>query len=118
MALTLSNRETFLALQWIEAEPGRRAHFRELATNLQKRYQEAAIPRLSDAILLELEEALPKVEGLAGELLKSGMLKVNFYEFALALILESESKTYSSLTAPPLWREDTGSLYSTQTSRS
>ena len=93
MALTLSNRETFLALQWLESDPARRQHFYEMAARLSKRYQEGAIPELSDAIFIALQQDLPKLDGLASDLMSSGLAKVNFYELALALILESESKT-------------------------
>jgi hypothetical protein len=34
MALTFSNRETFLVLQWMESEPMRRQHFTNLARRL------------------------------------------------------------------------------------
>jgi hypothetical protein len=99
MALTLSNRETFLALQWLESDADRREHFLQLASRLSERYQEAAIPQLSDAIFSRLQENLPKVDGLASELLSSGLSKINFYELALALILEAESKTGGRITA-------------------
>ena len=99
MALTLSNRETFLALQWLESDPDRREHFTQLASRLSQRYREAAIPQLSDAIFTSLHEDLPKLDGLASDLLKSGLSKINFYELALALILESESKTGTRIFA-------------------
>ena len=92
MALTLSNRETFLALQWLESDAERREHFRGRAVQLSRRYQEAAIPRLSDELLSRLEEDLPKLEGLASQLLNSGIAKINFYELSLALILECEDQ--------------------------
>jgi hypothetical protein len=44
MALTLSNRETYLALQWLESDLDRREHFREMAFRLSKRHHEAAAP--------------------------------------------------------------------------
>jgi hypothetical protein len=90
MSLTLSNRETFLALQWLESDPDRRERFRQLASRLSKRYQEAAIPHLSDAIFSSLQEDLPQLDGLASDLLSSGLSKINFYELSLALILENE----------------------------
>jgi hypothetical protein len=93
MALTLSNRETFLALQWLESDPDRREHFRHLASRLSQRYREAAIPQLSDAIFSSLQEALPKLDGFASDLLNSGLSRINFYELSLALILESETTT-------------------------
>ena len=99
MALTLSNRETFRALHWLESDPDRREHFRQLASRLSQRYREAAIPQLSDAIFSRLQEDLPKLDGLASELLSSGLSKINFYELALALILEAESKTGGRITA-------------------
>jgi hypothetical protein len=102
MALTLSNRETFLALQWLESDPERRSHFRDLASTLSKRYQEAAIPQLSDAIFAGLQENLPELDGLASQLLSSGLSKINFYELALALILESESATVRPVAQMPL----------------
>jgi hypothetical protein len=97
MALTLSNRETFLALQWLESDPDRREHFRQLASRLSQRYQEAAIPQLSDAIFSSLQDSLPKLDGFASDLLSSGLSKINFYELSLALILESETKTSARL---------------------
>jgi hypothetical protein len=91
MALTLSNRETFLALQWLEADEQRRLELRRLAGALSKRGQELAIPQLSDAIFGRLQEELPKLDGLAAQLMGSGLAKINFYELALALLLEAES---------------------------
>ncbi len=92
MALTLSNRETFLALQWLESDAERREHFRQLSAQLYRRYQEAAIPRLSEAIYVGLRADMPQLEGLAAQLLGSGMAKINFYELSLALILEQDGQ--------------------------
>ena len=99
MALTLSNRETFLALQWLESDPERREHFRESGARLSQRYHEAAIPRLSDEIFSRLQEDLPKLDGLASQLLNSGIAKINFYELSLALILESQDTTSARMLA-------------------
>jgi hypothetical protein len=89
MALTFSNRETFLVLQWLEGRPERHDFFRKLAKTLAAITTETAVPRLADAILAELESELPKLDGIAGEMLQSGLRRVAFYELALALVLET-----------------------------
>jgi hypothetical protein len=93
MALTFSNRETFLVLQWLEGVPERHEFFRNLAKTLACITTETAVPRLADAILAELESEFPKLDGIAGEMLQSGLRRVAFYELALALVLETGAKT-------------------------
>jgi hypothetical protein len=89
MALTFSNRETFLVLQWLESRPERYRYFRDLARRLAGITAETAVPRLAGAILAELELEMPKLDGLAAEMLQSGLRRVAFYELALALVLET-----------------------------
>jgi hypothetical protein len=89
MALTFRNRETFLVLQWLENKPGRHHHFTDLARRLADMTAETAVPRLARAILTELESELPKLDGIAAEMLQSGLRRVAFYELALALVLET-----------------------------
>ena len=93
MALTFSNRETFLVLQWLESKPERHHYYASLARSLAAINSETAVPRLADAILTELESELPKLDGIAGEMLQSGLRRVAFYELALALVLDTGAKT-------------------------
>ena len=93
MALTFSNRETFLVLQWLEGKPERHHHYASLARRLAAINSETAVPHLADAILTELESELPKLDGIPGELLQSGLRRVAFYELALALVLDTGAKT-------------------------
>jgi hypothetical protein len=93
MALTFSNRETFLVLQWLESRAERYYYFTSLARRLATINSETAVPHLADAILTELESELPKLDGIAGELLQSGLRRVAFYELALALVLETGGET-------------------------
>ena len=99
MAMTLTSRETFLALSWIEAEPERREHFRKLASDLSRRYKDDAVPRLSDELLSSLQHALPALGNPWSQLMGSAISKINFYELSMALILESENPTEASTTA-------------------
>ena len=86
MACTLSNRETFAVMQWLEADELRRARIRERAQKLTHVGIEYAIPRMSDYIFLELQQELPDLQGITAELLKGGLRKVNFLELAHALL--------------------------------
>jgi hypothetical protein len=88
MALTISNRETFTVLDWLEADPERKAWWRQQAERLAKLDRASAIPRLSDLIYEELNKELPDGGGICGELLKSGLLRVHFFELALALLVD------------------------------
>jgi hypothetical protein len=93
MPLTYSNRETFLVLQWLEGKPERHGYFKDLARRLAGINADTAVPRLAEAILAELELELPKLDGIAAEMLQSGLRRVAFYELALALVLETGSTT-------------------------
>jgi hypothetical protein len=53
----------------------------------------AAIPQLSDAIFSASQADLAQLNGFAADPLQSGLVKINFYELVLALILESEPTT-------------------------
>ena len=86
MACMLSNRKTFVVMQWLEADPLRRLTLREQAQKLLRVGIEHAIPRISDYIYQELEQELPTMQGIAAELLKGGLRKVNFLELAHAVL--------------------------------
>jgi hypothetical protein len=53
----------------------------------------AGVAHLAEAILMELELELPKLGGIAEQMLRSGLRRVAFYELALALLLETGSAT-------------------------
>jgi len=93
MALTFSNRETFLVLHWLESKPERRHSYASLASSLAANNSETVVTRLADAILAELESELPKLDGIAGEILQSGLRRVAFYELALAFVLYTGATT-------------------------
>ena len=99
MSLTFSNRETFLVLQWLEADPYRLDQCRELASQLAKGDTSKAIPRLSDAIVTLLQKEVPNLQGIARELLESGMRRVNFFELALAFVQDAKAGSVPSLNA-------------------
>jgi hypothetical protein len=86
MACTLSNRETFAVMQWLEADNLRRARIRERAHELMRVGIEHAIPKMSNYIFLELQQELPDLDGIMAELLKGGLRKVNFLELAHAVL--------------------------------
>jgi hypothetical protein len=89
MALTVSNRETFAVLDWMDCDPQRREYWRARAQKLSNLDTATAVPNLSNMIYEELSKEIPDLGGVAAELLKSGLFRVNFYELALALLLES-----------------------------
>lgn len=89
MALTVSNRETFAVLDWMDGDPERRQYWRERARKLSNVDTATAVPSLSNMIYEELSKEMPDLGGVSAELLKSGLYRVNFYELALALLLES-----------------------------
>ena len=89
MALTLTNRETFVVLHWLESDPARISHVRDHALRLAAQDRAIALPRLSDIIYDTLARELPELEGVASALLQAGLKRVNFYELALALLLEA-----------------------------
>ena len=86
MACTLSNRETFLIMSWLDSDPDRLARLQEEARRLLRRGFEEALPRMSDFIYDELRENLPKVDGVFAALLASGLSRVNFMELAHAML--------------------------------
>ncbi len=87
--LTLSNRETFAVLHWLDENPKRRARVRGHAARLASSRGETSIPRLSELLLKELQSELPRLKGVAAEILHSGIARVNFYEIAVALLIEA-----------------------------
>jgi hypothetical protein len=93
MSLTFSNRETFLVLQWIEDDAERLERCRALARQLAKGDASTGIPRLGDAILTLLQTEVPSLQGIARELLESGMRRVNYFELALAFIQDAKTAT-------------------------
>jgi hypothetical protein len=92
MSLTFSNRETLLTLQWLESIPERRERFNALAARFAITNPDTAVPGLANAILAELETELPRLDGLAGEFLQSGLMRVQLYELALALVLDAGAR--------------------------
>jgi hypothetical protein len=89
MACTLSNRETFLVMCWLDEQPERVARMQGEARRLLRKGFEEALPRMSDLIFDELQRDLPATEGVVGALLSSGLSRVNFLELAHALLLEA-----------------------------
>jgi hypothetical protein len=89
MALTLTNQETFLVLHWLESDGARISHIRDHAKRLAHQDRAIALPRLSDIIYDAVENELPALDGMAATLLQAGLNRVNFYELALALLLET-----------------------------
>jgi hypothetical protein len=100
MALTLSNRETFLVLNWIEEDEARMERCRRLATQACKGDAARAVPRLSDAIYSELKAELPDLDGIVREMLESGLRRVNFYELAMVFVLETGAQPRFGPTLP------------------
>ena len=88
MACTLSNRETFVVMCWLDEEPGRLARLQGEGQRLLRKGFEAALPHLSDLIYDELRRDLPDVDGVVGALLGSGLSRVNFLELAHAILSE------------------------------
>jgi hypothetical protein len=88
MACTLSNRETFVVMCWLDEEPARLARLQSEGQRLLRKGFEAALPHLSDLIYDELRRDLPDMDGVVGALLGSGLSRVNFLELAHALLLE------------------------------
>ena len=88
MACTLSNRETFLVLEWLQSDPERIARLSQRAQRLTVWGLESAIPRMSSAIYEELSATLPSLEGPTAAMLESGLRRVNFFELALAVLSE------------------------------
>jgi hypothetical protein len=93
MALTFSNRETFLVLHWLESQPGRQRYFTDLARSLARVNTDAAVSRLAEALLVALERELPKLDGIADAMLQAALSRVAFHELALALVLQTGSST-------------------------
>jgi hypothetical protein len=89
MACTMSNRETFVVMCWMDEDPDRLERFRTEARRLLRKGLEEALPRMSDFIYDELRRALPATEGVFGALLGSGLSRVNFLELAHALLTDA-----------------------------
>lgn len=90
MALTLSNRETFLVLDWLESDPSRRARLRQRAAELTPPGGRVPISRVSEVVYQEIRSELPELRGLAALLLDCGLRRVNYYELALALLSDEK----------------------------
>ena len=69
MACTLSNRETFVVMCWLDEEPARLARLQSEGQRLLRKGFEAALPHLSDLIYDELRRDLPDMDGVVGALL-------------------------------------------------
>ena len=55
------------------------------STELWVTNPDTAVRGLASAILAELETELPRLDGLAGEFLQSGLMRVQLYELALGV---------------------------------
>ena len=90
MALTLSNRETFLVLDWIETDPQRVLTYRELARQFSEEDPSKAVEQLSAIIRADVHAAVRQLSKLTRGLAESGLRRVNFFELARAFILLTE----------------------------
>jgi hypothetical protein len=86
---TFSTRETMLVLEWIERTPRRRHRLQKLAYRLATTRPTSAVAGVADAILDELTSDLPRLKGLAGEFLATGVRRISFQELAIALIIDA-----------------------------
>jgi hypothetical protein len=86
VALTLTNRETFLVLDWLDSDPARRARLCQRAAELTPSGGSVHISRLSELVYQEIRAELPELRGLAALILDCGLRRVNCYELALALL--------------------------------
>jgi hypothetical protein len=91
MACTLSNRETFVVMCWLDEDPDRLLRLRTEAQRLLRKGFEEALPRLSDFIYDELRRSLPPADGVFGALLGSGLSRVNFLELAHAVLTDAST---------------------------
>ena len=94
MIVDFTSAETTTVINWIESNEERRRYWLALAASaLVRNERTAAIPKISAALYEAVVETLPRVEGLAGDLIPRLLLRVNFYEIAAALLAEaSESQ--------------------------
>ena len=60
MALTVSNRETFAVLDWLDGDPERREYWRARARKLSNLDTATAVPNLSNMIYEELSKEIPE----------------------------------------------------------
>ena len=90
MIVDFTSAETTTVINWIESDEQRHRYWLALASNtLVRNERTAAIPKISAALYEAVVEALPAVEGLAGDLIPRLLLRVNFYEIAAALVAEA-----------------------------
>jgi hypothetical protein len=82
----------------MDADPERRKYWRARAQKLSGLDTATAVPKLSNMIYEDLSKEIPELSGVAHELLKSGLFRVNFYELALALLLESGAAAPPEIT--------------------
>jgi len=90
-----TSAETTAVINWIESDEQRRGHWLTLAANaLARNERTVAIPKLSAALYEAVVETLPAAEGLAAELIPRSLLRVNFYEIAVALLAEAAANSH------------------------
>jgi hypothetical protein len=99
MALTLTNRETFEVLNWLESDHERLARFRRRAARLAELKHETAILQLSNMLWEELRVDIPDLPGVAGAMMESGLSRVKFYELALWLMLQESPPVVTDVAA-------------------
>jgi hypothetical protein len=99
MALTLTNRETFEVLNWLESDRERLARFRRRAAKLAELKHETAILQLSNMIWEELRVDIPDLPGVAGTMIESGLSRVKFYELAQWLLLHERPAIVTDVAA-------------------
>ncbi len=98
--LTLSNRETFLVLHWLEDDLTRRARLRDLARELAAAGGPQALEAMTAALIEDVEAELPHLDGLPADLVRSGLHHVRFEEMALALLADEGADSVGPQAKP------------------
>jgi len=89
-----TNYETWAVKLWMDNEEGSYRYWtdraEELAADAGRTDDEPDVSDFADEIKSQHEDALPKVEGFAADLLNAAMSEVNWYEIAESLLNDAK----------------------------
>ncbi len=83
------NRETALVLAWLEEDAGRWARIAACAARGGGMAPDAAVDELTELMRGEVETQLPRLQGIAAELLGRALWRVDFDMLAVELLREA-----------------------------
>jgi hypothetical protein len=96
----ITSHETTTAMQWITTDPTRREFWLERAAEMKEMGMERAILSLASLLNEHVAQELRCEEPLAAALVQSTLMRINFFEIAVAFLSEVDDSNYFAPADP------------------